>query len=99
MEGLLSWIARIGDALPAERYTALFEQAGFSIIRVEDHSDALIEMVRQVQTRLLGAEIAVGLKKLDLPGIDFTTAKQFAQAAFEATRKGTLGYAVIVATK
>lgn len=99
LEGLLSWIACIGDALPVERYTALFEQAGFEISSVEDHSDSLAEMVRQIQAKLLGAEIAVGLKKLDLPGIDLSSAKRFAHAALEATNSGSLGYVVILATK
>ena len=99
LEGLLSWIACIGDALPAERYVTLFEQAGFEVQRVEDHSDALLEMVRQVQGRLLGAEVMTGLKKINLPGVDFATGRQFAQAASQATRDGSLCYAVITARK
>ncbi len=97
LEGLLSWIACIGDALRAGRYTALFEQVEFEVKCVEDHSYALVEMVQKVQGKLLGAEIAAGLKKLDLPGVDFSTAKQFAQAALKATRDGSLGYALITA--
>lgn len=99
LEGLLSWIACIGDALPVERYTALFKGAGFEVRTVEDQSDCLLEMVQQVRGKLLGAEIAVGLKKLDLPGIDFSTAKQFAQTALQATCEGKLGYVVISAQK
>ncbi len=99
LEGLLSWIACIGDALPAERYVAILEQAGFQVRRTEDHSDALVEMVRQIQAKLLGAEIMAGLKKIELPGVDFATGKQFAQAALQATRDGALGYVVIPARK
>src|ERR1035437_579000 len=39
LEGLLSWIACIGDALPADRYVATLQQAGFQAPLVEDHSD------------------------------------------------------------
>lgn len=99
LEGLLSWIACIGDALPAERYVAILQEAGFQVLRTEDHSDALVEMVRQIQAKLLGAEIMAGLKKIDLPGVDFATGRQFAQAALEATRSGALGYVVIAARK
>ncbi len=99
LEGLLSWIACIGDALPVERYTALFKGAGFEIRTVEDQSECLLELVQQVRGKLLGAEIAVGLKKLELPGIDFSTAKQFAQTALQATREGKLGYVVVSAQK
>jgi arsenite methyltransferase len=99
LEGLLSWIACIGDALPAERYVAILQQAGFEVQSAEDHNDALVEMVRQIQARLLGAEIMAGLKKIDLPGVDFATGKQFAQAALQATRDGALGYVVIPARR
>jgi SAM-dependent methyltransferase len=99
LEGLLSWIACIGDALPTERYTTIFEEAGFEIQRVEDHSDALLEMVQQVQAKLLGAEIMAGLKKINLPGVDFATAKDFARAALEAVREGALGYVVLLAKR
>jgi hypothetical protein len=68
-------------------------------MRTEDHSDALVEMVRQIQAKLLGAEIMAGLKKIDLPGVDFATGRQFAQAALQATSSGTLGYTVIAAMK
>ena len=99
LEGLLSWIACIANALPVERYVAILQQAGFQVMRTEDHSDGLVDMVQQIQAKLLGAEIMAGLKKIDLPGVDFATGRQFAQAALQATRKGTLGYAVIPARK
>jgi SAM-dependent methyltransferase len=99
LEGLLSWIACIGDALAAERYVAIFEEAGLETQRVEDHKDVLLEMVRQVQTKLFGAEILAGLKKIDLPGVDLKTGRQFAQAALQAVREGNLGYVVITSRK
>jgi ubiquinone/menaquinone biosynthesis C-methylase UbiE len=99
LEGLLSWIACIGDALPTERYVATLKEAGFHVSRTEDHSDALVEMVRQIQAKLLGAEIMAGLKKIELPGVDFATGRQFAQAAVQATSSGTLGYIVLAARK
>lgn len=36
---------------------------------------ALHEMVQQVRGKLLDTEVMVGLKKLDLPGVDFQAAK------------------------
>ncbi|HUV70549.1 MAG TPA: class I SAM-dependent methyltransferase [Terracidiphilus sp.] len=99
LDGLLSWIACIGDALPAVRYREILLEAGFQMRQQEDHSDALVEMVRQIQARLLGAEIMAGLKKIDLPGIDFATGREFSLAALDATRTGALGYVVLVAGK
>jgi hypothetical protein len=54
-------------------------------------------MAREVQGRLLGIEVMVKLKKLDLPGADFEQAKQLARAASKAIREGLLGYSLIVA--
>jgi arsenite methyltransferase len=78
LDGLLSWIACIGDAQPVESYVETFQRAGFAVSHIEDHSDALAELVRQIQGRVLGAELAVGLKKLDLPKVHFSDVKHFA---------------------
>jgi arsenite methyltransferase len=99
LKGLLSWIACVGDALPADRYVAILQQAGFEVPNIEDHNDSLVEMVRQIQAKLLGVEIMAGLKKIDLPGVDFTAGKQFAQAALQAACDGALGYVLITARR
>jgi len=52
-------------------------------------------MVRDIQGKLLGAELMSKLKKLDLEGIDFTQAKALARAAADAVRAGILGYAIV----
>ena len=64
---------------------------------IEPHNNALAEMARDVQGRLLGIEIMVKLKKLDLPGTDFEQAKQLARATAKAIHEGLLGYSLIVA--
>lgn len=99
LDGLLSWIACIGDAQPVESYAETLKLAGLTIETIEDHSYALTEMVRQIQGKLLGAEIAVGLKKFEFPNVNFSDAKRFAQAAASAVKDGKLGYAVIGALK
>jgi ubiquinone/menaquinone biosynthesis C-methylase UbiE len=99
LDGLLAWIACIADAQPLDHYTQYLRGAGFRVEQTELHDEALLDMVNQVRTRLLGAEIMVGLKKLDLPDVDFPAAKQMAQAALAAIRQGSLGYAIIRATK
>jgi hypothetical protein len=45
------------------------------------------------------AEVMIGLKKLDAPGLDIQQAKEFAQAASIALHKKQLGYAVLIASK
>ena len=99
LEGLLAWIACIGDALPVQEYASILTHAGLSVEKTEMHDEALGEMVRGVQSRLLGVEIASGLGKLEIPGLDLSAAKQFARAAAEAIRGGKLGYTILIAKR
>ena len=97
LEGLLSWVACIGAAQPAESYAGIFRSAGFVVEQFEDHSEALTDLVQQVQGRLLGIEIATALKKLDLPNVDFSEARRLVRAASQAVADRKLGYTLMVA--
>lgn len=99
LEGLLAWIACIADARPVAEYARYLESAGFTLPAIEPHNDALRQMVRDIEGRLLGAELMTKLKKLDLPGADFDQAKSLARAAAGAVRADLLGYALITASK
>jgi ubiquinone/menaquinone biosynthesis C-methylase UbiE len=99
LNGLLAWITCIADAQPVDSYSCYLRGAGFTVNRTEQYDEALLEMVNQIRLRLLGAEVAVGLKKIELPGVDFVGAKRMAQSALDAVRIGSLGYALIHATK
>jgi ubiquinone/menaquinone biosynthesis C-methylase UbiE len=99
LDGLLAWIACIGDAQTVENYAACLRHAGFSVDHVEQNNTALQEMVDQIRMKLLGAEIMTGLNKLQLPGIDLGTAKRMAIGAAEAIKQGHLGYVLLGATK
>lgn len=95
LTGLLAWIACIADARPVEEYASYLKSAGIGGVEIEPHDDALAEMVRDIQGKLLGAELMTKLKKLDLGGVDFTQAKRLAHAAANAVRVKTLGYAIV----
>jgi ubiquinone/menaquinone biosynthesis C-methylase UbiE len=95
LKGLLAWIACIADARPVEEYASYLETAGFDVTTIEPHNYALAEMVREIQGRLLGMELMIKLRKLELPGADFEQAKHLASAAADGIRRGLLGYALI----
>jgi ubiquinone/menaquinone biosynthesis C-methylase UbiE len=99
LDGLLAWVACIGDAQPIEDYVGFFVLSGLSPEATERHDDALLDMVRRVERNLLGLEIMAGLKKLDFPGLDLPAAKGMANATRRAVRKGQLGYAIVTAKK
>jgi hypothetical protein len=67
--------------------------------RVELHDEALAEMLQQIGMKLLGAEIMVGLNKLNLPDVNFNKPKQLAKSALDGIHRGELGYAIITASK
>lgn len=96
---LMAWIACIADAQPAQDYAQLLTGAGFRPDCIEGHDDALREMVQQIRMKLLGLEIAVGLKKIELPDVNLTSAKQLAASALHAVSQRQLGYAIMTAMK
>jgi len=78
LQGLLAWIACIGDALTIDGYAAFLRGAGFSVSSIKERNDALEEMANQIRLKLLGAEIMTGLNRLQLPGLDLGAAKRMA---------------------
>ncbi|HZS04439.1 MAG TPA: class I SAM-dependent methyltransferase [Blastocatellia bacterium] len=99
LDTLLAWVACIADAQSVESYADFLAQAGLRVDCVEPHDEALTEMVNQIRMKLLGAEIMVGLKKMELPGVNFTAAKQMASGALAAIQQGKLGYAIVAGVK
>jgi arsenite methyltransferase len=100
LQGLLAWIACIADAQPLEDYVRYLTDAGLTIQLVEQHDEALTEMVRNIQAKLLGTELLVKLNKITLPGeVDLEQAKTMAKAAATAIQAQRFGYAVLTAMK
>jgi arsenite methyltransferase len=99
LEGLLAWIACIGDAQPLQSYAEWLSATGLHIIHAEPRNHCLQEMVQGIRSKLLTAEIMIGLKKLHLPGFDLSQAKAFSKAAQEAIASNHLGYGIVVAAK
>ena len=96
---LLVWVACIAAAQPIEGYQADLESAGLEVMLVERHPEALITMIESVRTRLIGAELLVRLKGIDLRGANFDEARTLARRAAESAQNGRLGYALLVASK
>jgi arsenite methyltransferase len=99
LQGLLAWIACIAAAQPLDHYARYLQDAGLNVDLIEPHDEALRSLVQDVRARLLGAELLVKLKKIDLPNADFEQARALARAAAEAVKAGTFGYAVMTAAK
>lgn len=100
LQGLLAWIVCIASAQPVERYVQILSRAGLFIEVCESHDEALSELVREIQGKLLGAELLLKLKQIELPStLDFAQAKALAKAAAAAVRAGLFGYMALLAAK
>ena len=97
LDSLLAWISCIADAQPVDSYISYFESAGLVIDLVENHNRALYQTIDDIRGKLLGAELLLKLKKVDLPGADFGEAAIMARVASEAVRHRKLGYTLIIA--
>jgi ubiquinone/menaquinone biosynthesis C-methylase UbiE len=99
LEGVAAWIACVADARPVDEYRALLAGASLAVGETETHDDALVAFVEAIRSRLFATEIMVGLKKLELHGIDLATVKDIVRCALSAAKSGTLGYAIVTAAK
>src|SRR5260370_27384720 len=57
LQGLLAWIVCLADAQPLEKYVQYLTDAGLTVRLVEEHDEALSDMVRNIQAKLLGTEL------------------------------------------
>ena len=64
---------------------------------IENHDAVLLEMIRDVGSRLFAVDVLRGLQKIDLGGFDFDAAKKMTQQARVAVAEHRLGYAVVCA--
>jgi ubiquinone/menaquinone biosynthesis C-methylase UbiE len=99
LDSTLAWIACIADAQPVERYVDFLEAAGLTVEFVEGQNAALRQTVSDLRGRLLGAELLLKLKKVDLPTLDFDRAKRIARQADQAVSQGKLGYALVTGVR
>jgi arsenite methyltransferase len=96
---LLSWLVSVAGVDTPDGYVETLRQAGFTDFVVQDQRNALLDMVIDIRRKLLGAEIAAGLGKLDLGDINLDEAKRMARRTAELVEEGAIGYTLIAAKK
>lgn len=99
LSDLMSWVACLADARAAASYAEWLAGAGLATVVVENHDDALAEMIRGITTRLFATEVLAGLGKLDLAGMDLSAARRLCRDAMAAVTSHRLGYAIVCARK
>ena len=97
IQSLLAWVACIAGADTPDSYIASLAAAGFADFQVEDRRDELLEMVDDTRRKLMGVELAVGMRKLDLGDTDLNEGKRLARRVLQLIKSGDVGYVVITA--
>jgi SAM-dependent methyltransferase len=95
---LPAWIACLAGARTHDGYVGLLTTAGLTVTRVQDHSDALAELVARIQARL---KLARALVESNAQPETHAVERGLVLAgrAAEAVSRGTLGYCLIVARR
>jgi SAM-dependent methyltransferase len=99
IQSLLGWVACLAGSGSPELYVSILSDAGFNEFIVEDKRDSLLEMVNNVRRSLLGIELAIGMRKLELGDLDLARAKSLAQHAQKLIESGVIGYTLFKANK
>lgn len=93
---LAGWVACIADARPLGEYVDVLERAGLRVTLTEDHDEALVRMVEQIDARLRALRM---VKVAVLDGVDFDLVLDHVSRARRAVDDGVVGYALLVAEK
>ncbi|MFW9914371.1 MAG: methyltransferase domain-containing protein [Candidatus Thorarchaeota archaeon] len=99
IQGMIFRVACIADALSLEGYKKEFAKAGFVHIRGEDRKDAVYKMIQEIKKKIFVAELAKGLKKIDLGELDLQKAKKWLKRGKELVDDGYGTYVMITARK
>ena len=93
---LPAWIACLAGARTPDEYIGLLTAAGLTATRVEDHSDALGELVGRIQARLMLARALIESgAQLNTDAVE--RGLVLAARAADAVSHGALGYWLVVA--
>ncbi|MHA2233495.1 MAG: class I SAM-dependent methyltransferase [Candidatus Hodarchaeales archaeon] len=99
IQGMIFRVACIADALSTAGYVREFKKAGFQNIAAEDRKDMVYKMITDVKKKIFLAELARGLKKIDLGDLDVKQAKIWLHRGKELVDAGYGSYVMISGIK
>jgi arsenite methyltransferase len=97
LDGLLATAGCLGGALSLAQYQQVVEAAGFEMECRQDLPDVASEFLRNISGKLLMAEAAAALGKVDLPGDLVLQAKSLLSKLREGVDSGVVGYGLVTA--
>lgn len=99
VKSLFTWVTCIAGADSSLHYVATLVKAGFTGFILEDQRHALLEMIKHIRQKLMGAELAVKFGAMHLGDINFNEARRLAGHVMELINQGAIGYLLITARK
>ena len=95
---LAAWVACIADARPVAQYVDILTNAGLATVSIEQHDDAIAQMVEQIEARLTVLRMSAA-GRLAAAGVNVDTVLRYTALARQAVAEGLIGYCMLVAQK
>jgi ubiquinone/menaquinone biosynthesis C-methylase UbiE len=95
---LAAWVACIADARPVAQYADILTNAGLATVFIEEHDDAIAQMIEQIEARLTVLRMSAA-SRLAAAGVDVDAVMRYTALAQQAVAEGLIGYCMLVAQK
>lgn len=99
VHGLLATAGCVGGAVSMDEYQVLLRDTGFTIETTEDCRAKAQVFMRDISGKLMMAEIAIKLGKVEVDDSVIDEARRTMASVREFVNDGTIGYGMIVARK
>ncbi len=98
LRGAMARVACVGEALSADGYRLLIEDAGFELLATDDRAPDAAALARRLEDRLRGARL-LGWGGGDASPVSIEEAIALVRLARDALAEGRLGYAIFAAAR
>lgn len=99
IERLILKVACLADALSMQGYKEIFEETGFKITSLINKMDIVSNTIEEIQKKFFIAELASGLKKIDLGSFDLKEAKKWLNEGKKLFNEGYGTYMLMIGNK
>ncbi|MFX0113089.1 MAG: methyltransferase domain-containing protein [Candidatus Hodarchaeota archaeon] len=99
VQGIIFRVACISGALSTQGYVHELRKAGFTKITTEDRKDAVYKLIMDIKKKIFLAELAKGLKNINLGDLDIKIAKKWLNRGKELIDEGYGSYVMILSSK
>lgn len=89
----------VAKAMNVEGYKALFEKAGFELVKQSDHTDSLLQLATEMKRKLVMAGMGKALGALPSLGMDLSQMRAMLKQSTELVKSGTIQYGLLVFKK